>query len=194
MEQITAILQKWRVRLGHIFTLVLFFFAHPKLERDLYALLIGAGVSLAGVAVRMAAAGCISKDETLSRRGPYAFTRNPLYVGSFLLYLGFCIAGANVWITAGFLPFFFIIYYATIFREEAFLSAKFGEDYAAFVRETPRFLPRLTHAKRGGPGWFSWGQAMKNHEYEGALAGVIVLGILWMMAAAGFSIYGAVFK
>lgn len=194
MEKTTAILQKWRVRLGHLFTLVLLFFAHPRHERDLYVLLIGTGVSMLGVAVRMAAAGCISKDQTLSRRGPYAFTRNPLYVGSFLLYLGFCIASANVWITIGFLPFFFIIYYATIFREEAFLTSKFGEDYAAFMREVPRFFPRLTPARRGGPGWFSWQQAMKNHEYEGALAGVIVLGILWVMAAAGFSVCGAVFK
>ena len=194
MEKTTAILQKWRVRLGHLFTLVLFFFAQPKLERDIYALLIGTGVSLLGVAVRMAAAGCISKDETLSRRGPYAFTRNPLYVGSFLLYLGFCLACANLWVAIGFLPFFFIVYYATILREEAFLSSKFGEDYAAFMREVPRFFPRLTPAQRGGSGWFSWKQAMKNNEYEGALAGVIVLGILWVMAATGFSVFAAVLK
>ena len=185
MDKITAVLQKWRVRLGHIFTLILLVFAAPDLETDLWILVGGTAVSVAGLGVRLAAAGCISKDETLSRLGPYAYVRNPLYVGSFLMYLGFCIACATPWITAAFLPFFFIVYYATIVREEAFLSEKFGGAYQAFMQEVPRFFPRATPAQRGG-GWFSWNQAMANREYEGAVAAIIILGLLWAMAVFQF--------
>ena len=190
MDNLTGTLQKWRVRLGHVFSLAILFFATPT------ALLaaIGTVVTLLGLALRLAAAGCIQKDQVLSRHGPYAYTRNPLYVGSFFMVLGFCVAASNVWVAAAFFPFFFSIYYATIYREEQFLKGKFGEEYAAFCREVPRFFPRPIPAQRGSGGWFSMKQAMANHEYEGAGAALVVLALLWAMALTGFSPFRALMK
>ena len=183
MEYLTSILQQWRVRLGHLFTLVVLFCARPGVT----LLLIGTVVTLLGLAVRLAAAGCIQKDQVLSRNGPYAYTRNPLYVGSFLMMLGFCVAAGNVWVLAAFVPFFFAVYYATIFREEQFLKNKFGQDYIGFCRKVPRFFPRVTPAVRSHGAWFSLKQALANHEYEGALAALVVLALLWALGLTGFS-------
>jgi protein-S-isoprenylcysteine O-methyltransferase Ste14 len=182
MENLTIILQKWRVRLGHMFSLAILLFAQPTVA---FAA-AGTAVTILGLAIRMAAAGCIQKDQVLSRHGPYAFTRNPLYLGSFFMVLGFCIAAGNHWVTAVFFPFFLGIYFATIYREEQFLRGRFGNDYARFCAEVPRFFPRLTPAARGG-GWFSLRQAMDNREYEGAGAALVILAILWAMALTGFS-------
>jgi protein-S-isoprenylcysteine O-methyltransferase Ste14 len=190
MENLTSILQKWRVRLGHVFSLIILFFAQPTIPM----LAVGTAVTILGLAMRMAAAGCIQKDQVLSRHGPYAYTRNPLYLGSFFMVLGFCIAAGNLWVILAFFPFFFGVYYATIYREEQFLHGRFGNDYARFCSEVPRFFPRLTPAVRGGGGWFSMQQAMANHEYEGAGAALVLLAILWALALTGFFPFHAVMK
>lgn len=184
VEKIMIFFQKWRVKLGHAFTIVLLFCAGPPHYRELIA---GTAIALAGEAVRIAAAGLIRKDESLSRSGLYAYVRNPLYVGSFLMYLGFCVASGSVWIMIAFLPFFFIVYLATILREESFLRDKFGAEYDKFTAEVPRFMPRLSAAPGATPLNFSWKQAAANKEYEGAIATALVLGVLWAMGAAGFS-------
>jgi len=176
MESITGFLQKWRVRLGHLFAIVVLIFAKPTPR----LLIAGTVVALTGEAIRVISAGCIRKDTALSRSGPYAFTRNPLYVGSFLMYLGLCIAASNLIVTAVYIPFFFVIYYATIFREEAFLREAFGADYAAYCADTPLFYPQLRPPARNGVE-FSFSQAMKNREYEAFVAVIILLGVLWAM-------------
>ena len=179
MESATKFLQKWRVRLGHLFAILALALARPVHLRYLAA---GTAVALAGEAVRIASAGYIQKDKTLSRTGPYAYTRNPLYLGSFLMYLGFCVAASNLYVIAAYIPFFFIIYYATIYREETYLKDAFGADYEQFKKETPRFFPRLLPARgNGAGGGFSFSQAAKNREYEGLIAIVIITGALWAM-------------
>ena len=182
-------LQKWRVKLGHLFTIVLLFCAEPP---EVSELLAGTFFALLGEAIRIAAAGLIHKDENLSRAGLYAYVRNPLYVGSFFMYLGFCIACGNPWITFAFIPFFSIVYTATVMREEAFLASKFGEDFARFTADVPRFFPRLTPAPGAGRANFSWQQAKANKEYEGAIATVAVLAVLWIMGLTGFSPLAAI--
>ncbi len=101
------------------------------------------------------------------------------------MYLGLCIAASNLIVTAIYIPFFFVIYYATIYREEAFLGEAFGADYAAYCAETPRFFPRLRLPARNGGG-FSFAQSMKNREYEALVAVIILLGALWAMFLTGW--------
>lgn len=183
MEKTTKFLQKWRVRLGHLFAIVILVFARPSIE----TLIAGTIVAFAGEAVRVASAGYIFKDKKLSIEGPYSFTRNPLYVGSFFMYLGFCVAAGNLFVTAAYFPFFFVVYYATIFREEAYLKGAFGAEYEKFCSEVPRFFPRLKRsASASGGGSFSFAQASKNKEYEALIAVVIVLGALWAMFLTGW--------
>jgi len=184
MDGISAFLQKWRVKLGHVFALVIIAFAEPSLS----FLIAGTVVSLLGEAIRIYSAGTIVKDEKLTRSGPYAFTRNPLYLGSFFMSLGFCIAAGNIYVLAAFFVFFFSVYYATILREETFLSRKFGEDFETFRREVPRFLPRLSPLPGAGHTSFDWAQVSRNKEYEGLAATLAILAILWAMGLSGWDI------
>src|SRR6476659_4446180 len=84
-------IQRWRVPLGFVCDADFIFFAKPTPR----ALLIGGSISLLGLALRGWAAGHIRKNAELATSGPYAFTRNPLYLGSFFLGLGFTIASGR---------------------------------------------------------------------------------------------------
>lgn len=189
MVRVQEILQKWRVRLGHLFALAIIFFAKPQME----FLVAGTLLTAAGEALRIYSAGIINKDQTLSRLGPYSRVRNPLYLGSFIMSLGFCVAASNHYVTLIAYPlFFFPVYYSTIFREEAFLSGKFGDEYGRFCREVPRFFPSLRAAEGGGRAEFSWDQVKKNKEYEGLAAAVAIIIILWVMWALKWTFMGAI--
>ena len=107
-------IQRWRVPLGFLCGAAFIFFARPTPR----ALLIGASVSLLGLAVRAWAAGHIRKNAQLATSGPYAFTRNPLYLGSFLLGLGFTIASGRVVLGLLFAALFLGIY-LPVMRVEA---------------------------------------------------------------------------
>jgi protein-S-isoprenylcysteine O-methyltransferase Ste14 len=92
--------------------------------------------------------GVISRTRTtrlgpLITSGPFALCRNPLYVGNLLLWAGFTVWSGLLWmlpITLG----VFIVYYRSIIRwEETLLTERFGDAYAAYAAETPRWWPRL---------------------------------------------------
>ena len=85
-------LQRIRVPLGFGFAVLFLVFAQPTL----WSLVIGSGIAAIGVFIRAWASGHIRKAETLAVSGPYAYTRNPLYVGSFIMGVGFTSA-AGVW-------------------------------------------------------------------------------------------------
>lgn len=106
-------------------------------------ILAGLVLALAGGLVRAWAAGAIRKNRVLTTHGPYAFTRNPLYVGTFLIGLGFAVASGVVWFLAGFLVFFAVIYGKTMRREEKRLAELFGAEFDRYATAVPRFLPRL---------------------------------------------------
>ena len=177
-------LQKWRVKLGHAFALAILLCAKPELEW----LVAGSVVAAAGEGLRVYASGIIAKDETLSRAGPYAYTRNPLYFGSFLMSLGLCVASGNVWVIAAFPLFFFPVYYATILREEDFLRGKFGDRFDEFRKSVPRFVPRPWPARGAGKADFAWTQVKHNKEYEGFCAAAVILMILWAMWLGGWNV------
>ena len=196
MRKVQIFLSRWRVRLGHIFALVLLFFAKP----DAVSLIAGSVLAVIGEMFRVFAAGYIDKDEILSRAGPYAWTRNPLYFGSFVLYLGFCIAGRNPYIIALYFPFFFVVYFSTILLEEKFLTEKFGDEFKSYTASVPRFFPRLNlrtsappHLGTSAPPQFYWEKVMKNREYEGVLGLIIVLILLILEFCFRFSPYRLIF-
>src|SRR5437764_11942650 len=87
-------LQRLRVPLGFLFAIIFIVFARPTV----LSLLIGGGFALVGLAIRAWASGHIRKAKLLAVSGPYAYTRNPLYVGSFILGVGFTIAAGAWWL------------------------------------------------------------------------------------------------
>ena len=113
-------------------------FAQPTAK----LLLLGLAFVVPGVLIRGWAASAIRKNRVLTTHGPYAFTRNPLYLGSFLIGIGFGIASAQLWILALFLVFFLLVYGLTMRREERRLAERFGEDFDRYFNAVPRFLPR----------------------------------------------------
>ena len=103
---------------------------------------IGAVIMIFGEFVRFVSAGTLIKFEGVTRNGIYAYTRNPLYIGSFFIGTGACIIGRDVLITLIFVMSYPLIYMSVIRREEQFLINRYGNDYLFYTREVPRIIPR----------------------------------------------------
>jgi protein-S-isoprenylcysteine O-methyltransferase Ste14 len=148
---------------------------------------IGAAIGTMGLWLRAYAAGYLHKKETLTVTGPYAYTRNPLYLGSAILAAGVGIA-TDSWIAVALLLTYFAVFYSIVMRREEgelrrFHSAAFEE----YARSVPLFFPRFGAARISSdgpdsPGAFTFVQYRKNHEWQATVGFVLILGallILW---------------
>jgi hypothetical protein len=135
---------------------------------------------LPGLWLRAYASGYVRKNAELTVTGPYAHTRNPLYLGSMLIAFGFAAAAASWVILLVLTGLFAAIYIPTIQSEEAYLRGRFA-GFDAYASEVPRLLPRLSGALGGGAaageaGEFSGALYRKHREYNSLIgAGVIYL-------------------
>lgn len=128
---------------------------------------IGIALVISGVLIRSWAAGTLHKHAELTTVGPYSLIRNPLYVGSFMLMVGFCtLIGQthNLWIVAG--PFALLFLY-TVRHEEKSLAYQYGPVWTSYSERTPRFIPSRLIAQSGNWSMHQW---KKNREYQAALA------------------------
>ncbi|MBU1044242.1 MAG: isoprenylcysteine carboxylmethyltransferase family protein [Candidatus Omnitrophica bacterium] len=132
----------------------------------------GLGVIIAGLLIRFWAAGYIKKIRKLTTSGPYAFVRNPLYVGNFLIGLGFCLFVNNIYLSIIYTLLFAFFYLGTMRKEEILLTQLFGNDYIEYKKAVPAFFPRLTPYKSKDPIRFSLAQA----HFNGELIRVLVTG------------------
>ena len=130
---------KIRLRAVWVMVPLYLYFARPTVAY----MVAGLVIALAGVLVRGWAAGSIRKNRVLTTHGPYAFTRNPLYFGSFLIGIGFGVASGKLWILGLFFVFFLVIYGRTMRKEEARLGELFGEEFTRYAAAVPRFVPRI---------------------------------------------------
>ena len=127
-----------RVRWGFAAGLAFLLFAQPTY----FSVFCGFWVALAGEALRTWASGTIVKTEELTTSGPYHLARNPLYVGNFFVGLGVAIMGAKLWLLLLFLLLFIPVYRTLAVKEEKRLLARYGEEFLAYCRAVPRFVPR----------------------------------------------------
>src|SRR5579863_7201433 len=129
-----------------------------------------------GLWLRAYASGYVKKNQELTTSGPYAHTRNPLYLGSMFMAAGFAVALMS-WVVALVLAIgFLVIYVPVIASEERFLRATFP-GFKEYCRRVPRLLPRLTpvhYTNRDPYGRFSFALYLKHREYN-ALLGVVLL-------------------
>lgn len=169
-------IQRWRVPLGFLCAAVFLFFARPTP----LALTAGAGVSVLGLTIRAWAAGHIRKNAQLATSGPYAFTRNPLYFGSFLLGLGFTIASGRWPLALLFAALFIGIYLPTMRVEASTMGQLFGSDFERYRRAVPLFFPRLTPYRQGDSATVRFDGALylRYREYRAALGLMIAWGLL----------------
>jgi protein-S-isoprenylcysteine O-methyltransferase Ste14 len=174
---------------------------------------LGLFVSTAGEAVRFytvsqvsdgtSGQGDVLEARVLNTKGPYARVRNPLYVGNLLICCGLMILAKDLWIAAIGLAFFFGEYFFIIRAEEDFLRAQFGATYDAYVREVPRWVPRLTPASTGTLGRVDWRRALKKEHNPFAAWALGALCLLawqsqtlmpWAAVAAGVVVIFAMIK
>jgi protein-S-isoprenylcysteine O-methyltransferase Ste14 len=182
MSNAASVFARWRVRLGYISAVFVLWFARPTPE----SVAIGGAIGFAGLWLRAYAAGFLHKQEKLTVTGPYAYTRNPLYLGSAILALGAGVATRSLISGAILLLYFAVVYSVVMRREEGELLRQHSAAFQAYAAAVPLFLPRLTAVKMPGAqaGEFSFSQYKKNHEYQAAfgyLFLLIALLILWRL-------------
>jgi protein-S-isoprenylcysteine O-methyltransferase Ste14 len=133
-----------------------------------------------GLWLRGYAAGTVKKNRQLTTIGPYAYTRNPLYLGSILIAAGFALALLS-WLVALVLVLgFLVVYVPVIASEERFLRATFPE-YAEYSRRVPRLIPRrmrvsrhASHDRTDDSGGFSMDLYVQHREYNAVLGAVLL--------------------
>jgi protein-S-isoprenylcysteine O-methyltransferase Ste14 len=165
---------RWRAPLGYPTAALCLWLAHPTF----LSALIGSALAIAGLLIRASAAGHLRKREALAHTGPYAHTRNPLYLGSSLMAAGFAVASRS-WLAAGLLALYFGVFYAQVMRrEESELRAQYGKAFDDYAAAVPLFWPRLRGGAAAGGTPFSFGQYMRNREYEAAIGVAVMIAVL----------------
>jgi len=142
---------------------------------------------LLGCLLRSWAAGYLFKGKRVAVGGPYAYIRNPLYVGSFVLGAGFCIALcqkplplSSFLIASAFLIGFGVVYRAKTLAEEQELVSNLGEPYRRYAGQVPPFLPTCGRVQGLGDQHFSWELYRRNREYECWLGSAALLAYLYV--------------
>jgi protein-S-isoprenylcysteine O-methyltransferase Ste14 len=161
-----------RVPAGFVMVAAFAVFSNPTP----YSLETGLPVSLCGLALRAWAAGHLSKDQRLAQSGPYACTRNPLYLGTLVTALGFAAAGNSAWLAALFGILFALVYLPAIELEEQHLS-EILMGYGAYAARVPLLLPRWPAGL--GRESFSLAVYKKNREYQAAIGWIA--GAAWLL-------------
>jgi protein-S-isoprenylcysteine O-methyltransferase Ste14 len=162
---------KLRVPAGFLMVAAFAAFSSPTMV----SMAIGLPVSFAGIALRAWAAGHLAKNQRLAVSGPYAFTRNPLYLGTLITALGLAAASHSAGLAVLFGVLFACVYLPAIELEEQHLSAILP-GYTEFAARVPLLIPRWT--SDSGPDSFSGALYMRNREYQ-ALIGWVA-GVAWL--------------
>lgn len=140
-------------------------------------MILGLPVIISGEGIRVWSSGHISKNTEITKDGPYSLSRNPLYVGNFLLGVGFVVMAAIIWMVPVFLLLFAGLYHHTIRNEEDYLAKKFPEDWADYMESVPRYIPVLNWPEYSS-GKFSWSLVKKHRETNNWVAITIIIGLL----------------
>jgi len=169
------IARRIRVPLGFAFAVLYFWLARPTWRW----LALGGLLIVPGLVIRALASGHVRKNEALATSGPYAYTRNPLYLGSLLMGVGFAVAARSWWVGVALVVMFFAIYVPVIRDEEAFLRGKFPE-FEEYARRVPRMLPRIIRHARADEttGGFSFDLYLKHREWNALLGTVLMVAAL----------------
>ncbi len=162
-----------RVPSGFLLVAAFAWFAAPTST----SLAVGLPISFCGLLLRGWAAGHLAKNQRLATSGPYAHTRNPLYVGTLLVAAGLAVAARQTGLAALFAAVFLLVYLPVVELEEQHLRKLFP-DYSAYAARVPGFFPAVRSTYGGER--FRSALYLKNQEYQalaGFLAGAVFL--LW---------------
>ena len=161
-----------RVPLGFLFAVFYLWRARPAW----WSLAAGGAVAAFGVFLRAIASGHVKKNEQLATTGPYAYCRNPLYLGSIIIAIGFAIASRDAWVAIVIVLLFLAIYVPVIRSEEAFLRQHFP-GYQDYARRVPRLMPRTLWWSGLADG-FSLALYRQHREYNAMIGAAAILAAL----------------
>ena len=167
------LLQRVRVPLGFLFAAVFLIFSRPTS----LTILIGALIAVLGLVIRAWASGHIKKAAVLAVTGPYAFMRNPLYLGTLVLGMGFTVAAGVWWLALIFIALYLGIYLPVMRVESEDMRRIFGADFVEYERNVPLLVPRLTPWKKAGTR-FNFQLYLQYREYRAALGALAALCVL----------------
>jgi protein-S-isoprenylcysteine O-methyltransferase Ste14 len=173
-------MQRWRVPLGFVCAAIFFLLSRPRP----LTLAAGAAIALPGLLLRAWATGHLRKNDALAITGPYAYTRNPLYLGSFLMGVGFTVASGRLVLGILFAALFLGIYVPVMGVESATLAKLFGGSYQNYFRAVPLLFPRLSPYRDGTENNARFNVALykRYREYQAAI-GLIVAWVLLALKA-----------
>ena len=174
--KLRRVAQRLRVPLVFVLAPLFLVFARPTLP----ALVTGAVVATIGLLIRAWASGHLRKMAELTTSGPYAHTRNPLYLGTFLLVVGLSVAGGVWWLALTIAAAYLVIYVPVMIAEVETMRTLFPDAYDEWAKAVPLFAPRLTPAGSEAVRKvrFDGSLYLRYREYRAALGLLAVLGIL----------------
>jgi len=137
-------------------------------------------ISGVGEALQWWAAGHLRKNVALSISGPYAYVRNPMYLGRFLVGLGFATTTCSPFVLIIYVVVFVAYAHARVQREEGRLQKLLGDPYLRYCENVPRWRPRLMPWDLAEPRAISWELVQTNHQHRVTIALVIAYLLLWV--------------
>jgi protein-S-isoprenylcysteine O-methyltransferase Ste14 len=168
----SRIARRIRVPLGFVLAVFYIWIARPTW----LSVVVGVLIAIPGILLRALASGHVKKNEELTTTGPYAYVRNPLYLGSLLMAIGFAVAARSIWVLLVMVAMFLAIYLPVIRSEEAFLRQTFPA-FDQYAHNVPRLFPRL-HAFGSGTTTFSSQLYWQHREYNAVLGTAAVIAAL----------------
>ena len=167
---------KWRVRVSLLFVILAIVLAKP----EIWAILVGVGLTIIGLGIRTWACGHLEKEKELTTSGPYRYTRNPLYFGNLLIGLGIVIASQSWWVLGCAFVVFVIFYPVIILSEKQKMEGLFPIEYATYKKHVPLFFPIYFSTWPHQDIRFHWGKYKKNKE----LRAIIGSALVWLLLTA----------
>jgi len=169
-----AVARRIRVPVGFVVAALYVWLARPSWHSILY----GRVIAVPALLLRTAASGHVKKNQEVTTSGPYAYTRNPLYLGSMILMIGFGVASRNPWLAFSLIVVFIALYLPVVRVEEDYLRERFPE-FEDYAQRVPRVIPR-TRKQGASTAAFSTELYRKHREYNAALGsvGMMILLIL----------------
>lgn len=171
-------LQRLRVFFGFVIAAIYLYFSRPSFA----FIAAGAVLAVSGLAVRAWACGHIRKIKALDTSGPYAYTRNPIYFGTFLIAAGFAVISGVWWLAAVIIAFFISIYLPVMRVEAEEMEEVIGDEYREYAAAVPLFWPRLKPWKKSDRK-FDFALYLKHGEYNA------ILGLLGAAAILAIKTY-----
>lgn len=159
-------------------------FAKPQFP----GILIGMILIFLGEGIRTWAAGHLQKNEILTVTGPYAYVKNPLYIGSILITAGFCILADNIYLLA-IAMFMFCFHYIPYKKkmEGDRLRKIFGERFEDYDEKVPDYIPRRTPYSKEKVSW------QFRHFIENSEEGILVLNVVGILLILSRPYWGSIF-